>query len=124
MLILNQMVQQSDARLDAAFAALSDATRRGVLEELSRAEASITRLAERFEMTPTGMKKHVALLEEAGLVTTEKQGRVRVCRLQAQGLSDVAAWIEARRALWNDRFEALDSIIATLTRKETSDEQA
>ncbi len=118
------MVHQSDARLDAAFAALSDATRRGVLEELGRAEASITRLAERFAMTPTGMKKHVALLEEAGLVATEKQGRVRVCRLEDKGLGDVAAWIAARRAVWNTRFNALDSLIETFTAKETPDEQA
>jgi DNA-binding transcriptional ArsR family regulator len=116
------MVHQSDARLDAAFAALSDATRRGVLEELGRAETSITRLADRFAMTPTGMKKHVALLEEAGLVTTEKQGRVRICRLEPLGLSDVAAWIEARRALWNDRFDALDRVFQTLTAKEPRDE--
>lgn len=118
------MVQQSAARLDAAFAALSDATRRGVLEELGRSQASITRLADRFDMTPTGMKKHVALLEEAGLVTTEKQGRVRVCRLEAEGLGDVAAWITARRQIWNDRFDALDSVIDSLTRKETRDGQA
>jgi DNA-binding transcriptional ArsR family regulator len=114
MLTLNQMVHQSDARLDAAFAALSDATRRGVLEELGRAETSITRLADRFAMTPTGMKKHVALLEDAGLVTTEKQGRVRVCRLESQGLGDIAAWLEARRAIWNTRFDALDSVIRDL----------
>jgi DNA-binding transcriptional ArsR family regulator len=116
------MVHQSDARLDAAFAALSDATRRGVLEELGQAETSITRLADQFSMTPTGMKKHVALLEEAGLVTTEKQGRVRMCRLTPLGLSDVATWIEARRALWNDRFDALDGVFETLTRKEPPDE--
>ncbi len=118
------MVHQSDARLDAAFAALSDATRRGVLEELGRAETSITRLADRFAMTPTGMKKHVALLEDAGLVTTEKQGRVRICRLDAKGLGDVADWIAARRALWNDRFDALDSVFETFTRQEPTDEQA
>lgn len=118
------MVQQLAARLDAAFAALSDATRRGVLEELGRSQASITRLADRFDMTPTGMKKHVALLEEAGLVTTEKQGRVRVCRLEAEGLGDVATWIAARRQIWNDRFDALDSVIDSLTRKETRDGQA
>lgn len=118
------MVQQSAARLDAAFAALSDSTRRGVLEELGRSQASITKLADRFGMSLTGMKKHVALLEEAGLVTSEKQGRVRVCRLEAEGLGDVATWIEARRKVWNDRFDALDSVIETLTRKETRDGQA
>lgn len=118
------MVQHSVARLDAAFAALSDSTRRGVLEELGRSQASITKLADRFGMSLTGMKKHVALLEEAGLVTSEKQGRVRICRLEAEGLGDVATWIEARRKVWNDRFDALDSVIETLTRKETRDGQA
>ena len=118
------MVHQSDACLDAAFAALSDATRRGVLEELGRAETSITRLADRFAMTPTGMKKHVTLLEEAGLVTTEKQGRMRICRLETKGLGEVAAWIATRRTLWNTRLDALDSVIETITRQEPPDEQA
>ena len=79
--ILNHMVQYSETRLDASFAALSDATRRGVLEQLGRADASITDLAEKFHMTLTGMKKHVGVLEQAGLVTTEKVGRVRTCTL-------------------------------------------
>ena len=74
------MVQYS-SRLDVSFAALSDATRRGVIEKLWRDDASITELAERFQMTLTGMKKHVSVLEQAGLITTEKVGRVRTCRL-------------------------------------------
>jgi DNA-binding transcriptional ArsR family regulator len=74
------MVQYTQARFDASFAALSDVTRRGVLEQLGRADASITELAEKFHMTLTGMKKHVAVLEQAGLVTTEKVGRVRTCK--------------------------------------------
>ena len=75
------MVQYSQARFDASFAALSDATRRGVLEQLGSADASITDLADKFHMTLTGMKKHVAVLEQAGLVITEKVGRVRMCKL-------------------------------------------
>ena len=75
--ILNHMVQYTGTVLDASFAVLSDATRRGVLEQLGRADASITDLAEKFHMTLTGMKKHVGVLEQAGLVTTEKVGRVR-----------------------------------------------
>ena len=102
--ILNRMVQQSAARLDASFAALSDATRRGVLEQLGRREASITDLAERFQMTLTGMKKHVSVLEQAGLVVTEKVGRVRTCRLGVGGLEDEAAWIERYRRRWDLRF--------------------
>ncbi|MBI4819184.1 MAG: helix-turn-helix transcriptional regulator [Deltaproteobacteria bacterium] len=69
------MVQYSSDRLNASFAALSDATRRGVLDQLGRADASISDLAEVFNMTLTGMKKHVGVLEQAGLVSTEKVGR-------------------------------------------------
>lgn len=109
--------------LDSAFAALSDPTRRGVLEELGRADASITELAGRFGMTLTGMKKHVGVLEEAGLVATEKVGRVRTCRLGARQLQDEAAWIERYRALWAARFDALDSVLEDLKRKEETDGQ-
>ena len=93
------MVRYTNAHLDASFAALADVTRRGVLEQLGRAEASITDLAEKFDMTLTGMKKHVGLLEEAGLVITEKVGRVRTCRIGARRLEEVAAWIERSPAL-------------------------
>src|SRR5476651_2269189 len=112
------MVQYMTARLDASFAALSDATRRGVLEQLGRADASITVLAERFNMTLTGMKKHVGVLEQAGLVTTEKVGRVRTCRLGLRGLQEEAAWIERYRQLWAARFDELDNVVEELTRKE------
>ncbi len=122
-LTLNHMVQFSAAaRLDASFAALSDATRRGVLEQLARAEASITDLAERFHMTLTGMKKHIHVLERAGLVVTEKIGRVRTCRLGAQGLGAEAAWIAGYHQLWNARFDALDQVIAELKAQENLDE--
>jgi DNA-binding transcriptional ArsR family regulator len=90
-LILNQMVQYTRARFDASFAALSDATRRGVLEQLGRADASITDLAENFHMTLTGMKKHVGVLEQAGFVITEKVGRVRTCTLGVCRLEEEAA---------------------------------
>jgi DNA-binding transcriptional ArsR family regulator len=117
------MVQFSPARLDASFAALSDATRRGVLEQLGRGEASITELADKFHMTLTGMKKHVGVLEQAGLVTTEKVGRVRTCRLGLRGLDEEAAWIDGRRRLWNARLDALDEVVETLKRKEKADGQ-
>ena len=116
------MVQHSKtAQLDAAFAALSDATRRGVLEQLGRADASITDLATRFDMTLTGMKKHVGVLEQAGLVTTEKVGRVRTCRLGVRALDEEAAWIETYRQRWEARFDALDHVVESLKRKEKSD---
>ena len=116
------MVQYITTRLDASFAALSDATRRGVLERLGRSDASITELADKFHMTLTGMKKHVGVLEQAGLVTTEKVGRVRTCRLGPCRLEEEAAWIEGRRQLWNARFDALDEVVEDLKRKEKVDE--
>jgi DNA-binding transcriptional ArsR family regulator len=115
------MVQYSQARLDVSFAALSDATRRGVLEQLGRADASITDLADRFHMTLTGMKKHVGVLEQAGLVTTQKIGRVRTCRLGRRALEQEAAWIEGYRQLWDARFDELDKIVEELKAKEKSD---
>jgi DNA-binding transcriptional ArsR family regulator len=115
------MVQYSRTRFDASFAALSDATRRGVLEQLGRADASITNLAENFHMTLTGMKKHVGVLEQAGLVSTEKVGRVRTCRLGLRRLEEEAAWIESYRQLWDARFDELDQVVEALHRKEKAD---
>ena len=115
------MVQYTTARLDASFAALSDATRRGVLEQLARADASITELAEKFRMTLTGIKKHVGVLEQAGLVTTKKVGRVRTCKLGLRGLEQEAAWIERYRQLWDVRFDELDKVVEALKRKERVD---
>ena len=113
------MVQYS--HLDATFAALSDVTRRGVLERLGRSEASISELADKFHMTLTGMKKHVGILEEAGLVATTKIGRVRTCRLGARRLDEEAAWIEKHRALWAARFDELDAIVEELKQKDKGD---
>ena len=115
------MVQYARARLDASFSALSDATRRGVLEQLGRADASITDLAEKFDMTLTGMKKHVGVLEQAGLVVTEKVGRVRTCRLGQRRLEQEAAWIEKYHQLWAARFDELDKIIEELKQNENVD---
>ena len=115
------MVQYTQAGFDASFAALSDATRRGVLEQLGRQDASITELADKFHMTLTGMKKHVGVLERAGLVTTEKVGRVRTCRLGRRRLEQEAAWIERYRQLWAARFDELDKVVEELKRKEKAD---
>jgi len=112
------MVQYIQTRFDASFAALSDATRRGVLELLGHADASITDLANKFHMTLTGIKKHVGVLERAGLVTTEKVGRVRTCKLGLRRLEEEAAWIENYRQLWDARFDELDKVVEELKRKE------
>jgi DNA-binding transcriptional ArsR family regulator len=119
--ILNFMVQYRQARFDASFAALSDATRRGVLEQLGGADASITDLADKFHMTLTGMKKHVGVLEQAGLVVTEKVGRVRTCKLGKRRLEEEAAWIERYHRLWSARFDELDTVVEELKRKEKID---
>ena len=119
--IVYRMVQYYQARLDASFAALSDATRRGILERLGRTDASITDLAEKFEMTLTGMKKHVGVLEQAGLVTTEKVGRVRTCKLGLRRLEEEAAWIERYCQLWAARFDELDRLVDELNQKEKAD---
>jgi DNA-binding transcriptional ArsR family regulator len=118
---LNHMVQYPIAHLDTSFAALSDPTRRGVLEQLGRADASITDLAAKFHMTLTGMKKHVGVLEQAGLVTTQKVGRVRTCKLGPRRLEDEAAWIERYRQLWDARFDELDNVVEELKRRDEVD---
>jgi DNA-binding transcriptional ArsR family regulator len=115
------MVQYMGTHLDASFAALSDPTRRGVLEQLVRADASITDLAGKFRMTLTGMKKHVGVLEQAGLVTTQKVGRVRTCKLGLRRLEEEAMWIERYRQLWDARFDELDQVVEELKRKERVD---
>jgi len=112
---------QYQTRLDGSFAALSDATRRGVLEQLGHSDASITDLAEKFDMTLTGMKKHVSVLEAAGLVTTEKVGRVRTCKLGPRELAEETAWLEKYRQLWESRFNELDKVVEELKRKEKND---
>ena len=119
--ILNHMVQYIETDFNASFAALADATRRGVLEQLGRADASITDLAEMFDMTLTGMKKHVGVLEQAGLVATEKVGRVRTCKLGPRQLEEETAWLERYRQLWASRFEELDKVVEELKRKEKID---
>src|SRR5262244_3354635 len=112
------MVQYAYDSLDASFAALSDATRRGVLEQLGRSDASITELADKFQMTLTGMKKHVGVLEQAGLVATEKIGRVRTCKLGPRRLEEETAWIESHRQLWAARFDELGKVVEELKTKE------
>lgn len=109
--------------LDASFSAISDATRRGILEQLGRADASITDLADSFHMSLTGMKKHVSVLEQAGLVTTKKVGRVRTCRLGKRRLFEEAAWLDRYHRMWAERFDQLDDVLAELADKEKKHER-
>jgi DNA-binding transcriptional ArsR family regulator len=112
------MVQYSKHRLDDTFAALSDSTRRGVLLQLGRGNASITDLAAQFRMTLTGLKKHVGILEQAGLVKTEKIGRVRTCMLGECRLDSETAWLESYRQTWDRRFDALEIVVQELKQKQ------
>lgn len=118
------MVQYQTADLDASFAALADRTRRGVLEQLGRTELSISDLADQFQMTLTGMRKHVGVLEAAGLVVTRKVGRVRTCRIGTERLDEVTAWIDSYRRLWDERFDELDRVVDALKHKEQVDERS
>jgi DNA-binding transcriptional ArsR family regulator len=102
---------QYSQMLDRGFAALSDPTRRGILERLGRGDTSISDLAANFEMTLTGIKKHVQLLEGAGLVTTEKVGRVRTCRLGPRRLEDETAWIAKYRQMLEARLDRLGEFL-------------
>lgn len=105
--MLNHMVQQST--LDRAFTALADATRRDILQRLGDGPAPVSALAESAGMTVTGMAKHIRVLEDAGLVATEKVGRTRQCRLGEEGLDDVMAWISYYQRLWQRRLDGLDA---------------
>lgn len=118
---MNHMVQYSNARLDQTFAALSDSTRRGVLLQLGRGDTSITKLAEQFKMTLTGIKKHVGILEQAGLVKTEKTGRVRTCKLGPCQLDSEMAWIEKYKGIWDRRFNALEEIVQELKHRKENE---
>ena len=109
-LILNHMVQYS-ARLDRTFAAVSDPTRRGILERLGRGEASITDLAVAFDMTLTGMKKHIQVLEEAGLVVSEKVGRVRTCRPGPARLDAERKWMAMYQEMLESRLNHLEAFL-------------
>jgi DNA-binding transcriptional ArsR family regulator len=102
---------QFPEKLDRSFGALSDPTRRAILLRLARSEASISKLAEGFEMTLTGLKKHVQILEEAGLVTTKKEGRVRRCKLGPRRLDDIDEWVATYRAMLNERLDHLEDFL-------------
>lgn len=104
------MVQYSGS-IDDAFAAVADPTRRGILSRLGRGDASISELAADFEMTLTGVKKHVAILEDVGLVRTEKVGRVRTCRLGEARLEEEARWLREFQAMVEARYRRLDHVL-------------
>ena len=103
------MVQYS--QIDRTFAALADPTRRGILERLGRGSATITELAEPFEISLTGMKKHVRVLEDAGLVVTEKVGRTRWCSASPRRLDDLEQWIAGYRRMLDERLDRFGELL-------------
>jgi DNA-binding transcriptional ArsR family regulator len=102
---------QYESELNGSFAALSDPTRRAILERLGRGSATISELAEDAGMSLTGLKKHVQILEQSGLVTTAKHGRTRHCRLGPRRLDDASQWLESYRRSWADRFDRMEDVI-------------
>src|SRR6185312_12598031 len=109
--ILNQVVQHQHQPIDTTFAALADPTRRAVLERLGRGPATITELAEPAGISLTGMKKHVRVLEDAQLVSTEKVGRSRRCTAGPRRLDEVQAWIDDYRRMLDERLDRLGELL-------------
>ncbi len=105
--ILNHMVKVSERRLDATFAALSDATRRGILTRLAQGEASVSELAAPYRMSLPAVSKHLRVLEGARLIVRRKNGRVHRCRLAAQPMQHASRWIAQYRRFWENQFDAL-----------------
>lgn len=113
------MANQS-ARLDLVFGALSDATRRAIVVRLCAGEASVGALAQPFDMALPSLMKHIGILENSGLITTEKVGRVRTCTLKAEALETIEDWLEAQRDIWERRLDRLELYVAKMKREETS----
>lgn len=112
------MVNYQPALLDATFAALSDATRRGILARLAAGEASVTELAKPYDMSLPAVSKHLRVLESAGLVARSKDGRVHRCRLEAAPLKSAADWIEHYRRFWEAQLDSLQRFLETSTERE------
>ena len=106
--------------IDRVFHALGDPTRRAILEKLSQGPVSVSRLAEPLEMTLAAVVQHLQVLEESGLVQTEKLGRVRTCRIEPAGLSVAEQWISERRSMWEQGLDRLGDLLAEPDDKKTS----
>ncbi|BAU47337.1 ArsR family transcriptional regulator [Sulfurifustis variabilis] len=105
-------------RLSATFAALADPTRRAILARLASGEASVTELAEPFDMSLPAVSKHLKVLERAGLIARGREAQWRPCRLEAARLKEVADWVEHYRRFWEQRLDRLDAYLQELQRKE------
>jgi DNA-binding transcriptional ArsR family regulator len=110
-------------QLDRTLAALADPTRRAVLERLSQGSASVSELAEPFGISLTGMKKHIRVLEQAGLVRTEKVGRTRRCEIGPRRLDDLEAWMQTYRQMLEERYDRLDELLARQNRESDNENE-
>lgn len=119
-IIFNQMVKYVDATLDSTFAALADPTRRSILERLAHGESSVTELAQPFDVSLPAISKHLGVLENAGLLLREKDGRVRRCRLAAAPMKDAVLWMEQYRSFWEDKLSSLATYLSELQNQEES----
>jgi DNA-binding transcriptional ArsR family regulator len=107
MMIFNHMVKYQSSELDMTFGALADATRRGILEQLSGGESSVTKLAEPYNISLPAISKHLRVLERAGLLSQEKNGRVRRCRLDAGPMKEASDWISRYQRFWEQQLDSL-----------------
>jgi DNA-binding transcriptional ArsR family regulator len=113
-------MEQYPARLNGLFQALADPTRRAVLRRLGKGPASISELAEPFDMALPSFMKHIQSLEESGWIRTRKEGRVRTCAIEKKPFAAVEAWLSAQRALWEGRTDRLEQFVTTAPRKDRS----
>ena len=112
-----------DDRLDDTFAALANATRRGILARLAEGEASVNDLAAPFDLTLPAISKHIKVLERAGLVTRGRRAQCRPCALEATTLAEVSTWAEQYRPIWEARFDRMDSYITDVQARQTTTER-
>jgi len=112
------MVKHSEATLNNVFYALCDPTRRAILERLTKGHSQVTELAEPYDMSLPAVSKHLGVLEQAGLVTREKDGRVRRCKLVPENLETANEWLEKYRIFWEESFDRLDAYLKTVVEKE------
>ena len=121
-IIVNHMVNYSSATLNSTFAALADPTRRAILERLAHGDSSVTALAEPFDVSLPAISKQLGVLENAGLLVREKDGRVRRCRLDAAPMKEAVQWIGRYRSFWEDRLTSLESYLNELQKQEDPDD--
>jgi DNA-binding transcriptional ArsR family regulator len=108
------MATMTEERLDAAFAALADPTRRAIVSALARGDATVTELAAPFEISLPGISKHLKVLERSGLISRRRDAQFRPCHLEVEALDGALDWIGTHRRIWDERFDKLDALLAEM----------